>query len=62
MFDEVMSTYGGIDILINNAGIQIAGDSDQLSVDDFDGRGSSCAIRTCLRVSTDQCGYVDRLG
>jgi hypothetical protein len=36
MFDEVMSTYGGIDILINNAGIQIASDSEQLSVEDFD--------------------------
>lgn len=36
MFDEVMSTYGSIDILINNAGIQIAEDSEHLSVDDFD--------------------------
>lgn len=36
MFDEVRSAYGSIDILINNAGIQIAEDSDRLSVDAFD--------------------------
>lgn len=36
MFAEVTDAYGGIDILINNAGIQIAGDSHTLDVADFD--------------------------
>ena len=36
MFDETLAALGGIDILINNAGFQIAGDSDQISVDSFD--------------------------
>ncbi len=36
MFDRVMSEYGRLDILINNAGIQIAADSDELSAADFD--------------------------
>ena len=36
MFDETFAAFGGIDILINNAGFQIAGDSDQISIDSFD--------------------------
>jgi len=36
MFDRVLSTYGKVDILINNAGIQIAEDTDKLPVADFD--------------------------
>jgi len=36
MFAEVTEQYGGIDILINNAGIQIAEDTDALDVADFD--------------------------
>ncbi len=36
MFDEVYEQYGGIDILINNAGIQIAEDSHLLPVEQFD--------------------------
>jgi glucose 1-dehydrogenase len=36
MFDRVHAEYGGIDLLINNAGIQIAGDSDELPVAAFD--------------------------
>ncbi len=36
MFNEVMTGFGGIDILINNAGFQIAADSDQLTVENFD--------------------------
>jgi glucose 1-dehydrogenase len=36
MFSEVIKEFGGIDILINNAGFQIPGDSDEISVDSFD--------------------------
>ncbi|MCY7340671.1 MAG: glucose 1-dehydrogenase [Pseudonocardia sp.] len=36
MFGEVTERFGGIDILINNAGIQIVGDTDALDVADFD--------------------------
>ena len=59
MFDEIMSTYGGIDILINNAGIQIAGDTEQLSVEDFDRvigvnlRGSFLCARQAIRQMLD---------
>jgi glucose 1-dehydrogenase len=35
MFDEVIAGLGGIDILINNAGFQIAGNSHEISVQDF---------------------------
>jgi len=36
MFAHVLDRYGRIDYLINNAGIQIAEDTDQLRVEDFD--------------------------
>jgi NAD(P)-dependent dehydrogenase (short-subunit alcohol dehydrogenase family) len=36
MFEQVLSEYGHIDYLINNAGIQIAADTDKLRVQDFD--------------------------
>ena len=36
MFAEVTEQYGGIDILINNAGIQIAQDTHELPVERFD--------------------------
>jgi glucose 1-dehydrogenase len=36
MFDEVEAEYGGIDILINNAGIQVGADTHRLHVADFD--------------------------
>jgi glucose 1-dehydrogenase len=36
MFAEVYDSFGGIDILINNAGFQIAEDSDKASVESFD--------------------------
>jgi glucose 1-dehydrogenase len=36
MFAEVLEKLGGIDILINNAGFQIPGDSHEISVESFD--------------------------
>jgi glucose 1-dehydrogenase len=36
MFDTVLNEWGDLDFLINNAGIQIPADSDQLSVEHFD--------------------------
>jgi glucose 1-dehydrogenase len=36
MFKEVEAELGGIDLLVNNAGIQISADSDMLAVADFD--------------------------
>jgi glucose 1-dehydrogenase len=36
MFEETMAGLGSIDILINNAGFQIPGDSHEISVDSFD--------------------------
>jgi glucose 1-dehydrogenase len=55
MFDRVMSEYGRLDILINNAGIQIAEDSHELSAADFDKvlavnlRGSFLCARAAIR-------------
>jgi glucose 1-dehydrogenase len=36
MFAQVQAKYGRLDILINNAGIQIAEDSENLRIEDFD--------------------------
>jgi glucose 1-dehydrogenase len=36
MVEETTERLGGVDILINNAGIQIAGDSHEIDVDTFD--------------------------
>lgn len=36
MFDELIEAFGGIDILINNAGMQIESDSAEMRVEDFD--------------------------
>ncbi|MGQ0719291.1 MAG: glucose 1-dehydrogenase [Pseudonocardiales bacterium] len=36
MFHQVLDVYGRIDILTNNAGIQVAADTDELAVEDFD--------------------------
>lgn len=44
MIDEAVDTYGGIDVLVNNAGIYIEGDSQSTSVDDW---------RTLLGVDLD---------
>ena len=40
MFAETIAALGGVDILINNAGFQIAVDSDQISIDSFDAEDS----------------------
>jgi glucose 1-dehydrogenase len=36
MFDRVLQEYGQVDFLVNNAGIQVAADSQNLPVADFD--------------------------
>jgi glucose 1-dehydrogenase len=36
MYKEMFDGFGGIDILINNAGFQIAGDSEAITVESFD--------------------------
>lgn len=55
MFDQVLEEYGHIDVLINNAGIQIAEDTDRLSAADFDKvlavnlRGAFLCARQAIR-------------
>lgn len=36
MFDAVLTNFGGLDVLINNAGFQIAGNSDEITTESFD--------------------------
>ncbi len=36
MFEQVLGEYGRVDLLVNNAGIQVAADTDALAVADFD--------------------------
>jgi glucose 1-dehydrogenase len=60
MFKETTATFGSIDFLVNNAGIQIAADSDALAVEDFDRvlavnlRGSFLCAQQHLRHLVDR--------
>lgn len=55
MFAETIAKLGGVDILINNAGIQIQADSDQMTTADFDRvlavnlRGAFIAARQAIQ-------------
>jgi glucose 1-dehydrogenase len=55
MFDETFAAFGGVDILINNAGFQIAVDSEQITTDSFDRvigtnlRGAFMAARRAIQ-------------
>jgi len=55
MVAEVIAQLGGLDILINNAGIQVPADSHEMAVDDFDRvlavnlRGAFVAAQSAIR-------------
>jgi glucose 1-dehydrogenase len=55
MFERTVKEFGQVDVLINNAGIQIAADSDALDAGDFDKvlavnlRGSFLCARAAIR-------------
>ena len=58
MFQDIAAQTGGVDVLINNAGIQISAESDALKVSDFDRviavnlRGSFLCAQQALRQMT----------
>jgi glucose 1-dehydrogenase len=66
MFAHVLDEYGRIDYLVNNAGIQVAADTDKLSVSDFDKvlavnlRGAFLCAQQAIRhwLATDRSGAI----
>lgn len=66
MVAEVIDYFGGLDILINNAGIQIPADSHDSTIDDFDRvlgvnlRGAYVAARETIKhfLATDNPGVI----
>jgi glucose 1-dehydrogenase len=60
MFKEVINTYGGVDFLVNNAGIQLARESELHTVADFDRvlgvnlRGSFLCAQQAVRSMIDR--------
>ncbi len=64
MFEKVISTFGGLDILINNAGMQIQGASHEIPLDQFDKmidinmRGAFLCARKAIKHFLDSGGGV----
>lgn len=66
MFAQTIDHFGGIDFLINNAGIQISADTDKLMVEDFDKvldvnlRGSFLCAKSALQhwLAVDKAGVI----
>lgn len=66
MFEQVISTFGGLDILINNAGMQIQGASHEIPLETFDKmidinmRGAYLCARQAIThfLSADQPGVI----